>query len=281
MLGPFYILSAIFIWSSLGVFVRLSGVPLIELIFYSALVSVVLQGAIIYFGGEKLRLRRDRRLLFVVLLGPVTLLNIGSFFYAFRHTSIANAIMTHYIAPVVVAFLSRIFLKEKVTPRIFLSILIASAGLWIMLGADTGGFFASMSASDDAKGILAGLFSGVQYGVLIVLTRYFAPNFSPLSMCFLQNTAICTILFPFAGAPDPGALWSFIFMGVVYSTVAPILYFRGMKEVAANRAAVLGYLEPFLAIILGMAILGEFPPPVALAGGMLILLAGYVTIREG
>ena len=48
-------------------------------------------------------------------------------------------------------------------------------------------------------------------------------------------------------------------MGIVHSTVAPILYFKGLQTVTANRAAVLGYLEPVSAILFSMVFLNEKP----------------------
>jgi len=50
--------------------------------------------------------------------------------------------------------------------------------------------------------------------------------------------------------------------------------------VQANRAAVLGYLEPVGAIIFSMIFLSEFPPMNAYIGGGLILLSGFLTVKE-
>ncbi len=68
-------------------------------------------------------------------------------------------------------------------------------------------------------------------------------------------------------------------MGIIHSTIAPILYFRGLQEVTANRAAVLGYLEPVCAIIISMIFLNEMPGINAIIGGMLIIFSGYLTLK--
>jgi drug/metabolite transporter (DMT)-like permease len=75
------------------------------------------------------------------------------------------------------------------------------------------------------------------------------------------------------------ALWAYFFMGIIHSTIAPILYFRGLQEVTANRAAVLGYLEPVCAIIISMIFLNEMPGINAIIGGMLIIFSGYLTLK--
>jgi drug/metabolite transporter (DMT)-like permease len=68
-------------------------------------------------------------------------------------------------------------------------------------------------------------------------------------------------------------------MGVVHSTIAPVLYYRGLRDVIATRTAVLGYLEPLCAILLAMFFLHEMPDIRSLYGGILILFSGYLSIR--
>jgi drug/metabolite transporter (DMT)-like permease len=279
--GAFYVLSAIFLWSSLGVVVRLSGVPVHVLIFYSVLVALTLQGAIISRKAYRARIPRGRGLFKVLLLGPVALLNIFTFFYALKHTTITKAMMTHYIAPVVVAMLAPFLLKEALTKRVLASLAISLAGLWVLLGAGAGTVILPvMGPHADTFGVLSGLASGFAYAFLVIMVRAYARNYHPLVLAFFQNMMIFLLLLPFAPVFPAGALWSFLLVGVVHSTIAPVLYFMGLKEVRANRAAILGYLEPVSAIILGIIFLNEHPSALSLAGGALILFSGYLTLKE-
>ena len=68
-------------------------------------------------------------------------------------------------------------------------------------------------------------------------------------------------------------------MGIVHSTIAPILYFKGLQLVTANKAAVLGYLEPVCAIIFSIFLLNELPGLNSIIGGALIVFSGYLTLR--
>lgn len=279
--GPYYVLAAIFLWSSLGVVVRLSGVPVHVLIFYSTLVALFVQSFVVLRKEYRALMPRGREILRLAVLGPVTLANLVTFFYAFRHTSISNAIMTHYIAPVVVAFLAPVFLREALTWRVLLSLAISSAGLWIMLGIEPGEAFSVLrEPSGDAVGILSGLLSGFAYAVLILLVRALARNHNPLVLTFVQNTMICAMLLPFIDVFPAHALWSFVLVGVVHSTLAPVLYFRGLRDVMANRAAILGYIEPVSAIVFGIIIIGEYPSAASVAGGVFILFSGYIVLKE-
>jgi len=272
MASSLYILLAIFLWSSLGVVVRLSGVAIHVLIFYSIIVSIIVQGIILSRRDYRKEIPKINKLKYPMILGLVSLVNTFTYFYAFKHTTIANAVLTHYTAPVIVAFLAPLFLKEKITKKIIVVIMIASVGLWIMIG----GF--SLKESQIA-GIVAGLISGLTYAIIIIFLRIHSQNFNPLVLCFFTNITIAILLLPFIREIPLHSLWSYLFMGIVHSTIAPILYFKGLQYVTANKAAVLGYLESVCAILLSMIFLKEIPGIHSILGGMLIIFSGYLTLR--
>ena len=152
-------------------------------------------------------------------------------------------------------------------------LVLSSAGLWIMLG----GF--SLRGAHTA-GIVAGLISGLAYAAVVIFLRIYSQDFSPLVLCFFTNIFIAVILAPFIREFPLAAIRSYLFMGIVHSTIAPILYFKGLQSVTANRAAVLGYLEPVCAIIFSMLLLNEIPRAQSVIGGILIIFSGYLTVRE-
>jgi len=272
-MASLYILLAIFLWSCLGVVVRLSGVEIHILMFYSIIISVIVQGMILSRRDYRKEIPNIKKLKYPMILGLVSLVNTFTYFYAFKHTTIANAVLTHYTAPVIVAFLAPLFLKEKITKKIIVVIMIASVGLWIMIG----GF--SLKESQIA-GIVAGLISGLTYAIIIIFLRIHSQNFNPLVLCFFTNITIVILLLPFIREFPLHALWGYLFMGIVHSTIAPILYYKGLQYVTANKAAVLGYLEPVCAIVLSMMFLHELPGFHSIIGGMLIIFSGYLTLRD-
>ena len=279
----FYILSAIFLWSSIGIVIRLSGVPVHLLIFFSCLISASVTGLAFLNREFRYKVPSGRGLLYLIVLGPISLVNTFSFYYAYGNTSIANAVLTHYTAPLLVALLAPVFLKEKLTVRVVLSVTAATAGLWIMFDVSPGHFYELVIAGDrNTGGIFAGLLSGFAYAVLIIIFKIFVQDFSPVLMTFFQNGIIALILFPFIKISMglTSALWAFAVMGIVHSIIAPILYFRGMRDVTANKAAILGYLEPVSAILMGMLFLNEAVSYKTLIGGSMILFSGYLTIKN-
>jgi len=268
--GQLYVLSAIFLWSSLGVVVRLSGADVHLLLFYSALVSTAILSVIVFRPKYRPRLPRGKGLVQVLFLGPVTLMNTFTFFYALKNTTISNALMTHYIAPVLVAFMAFVFLKEELTGALMMALVISSAGLWILLNMSPAELMlAWQNPSKDAIGIMSGLTSGLAYAILILLGRVFAQDYDPIVLTFMQNIMMCLLLLPFVREFPIHGLWSFLVVGIVHSTIAPILYFKGLSTVRATVCA----------ILFAMLVLSEYPSRESIIGGGLILLSGYITIR--
>jgi drug/metabolite transporter (DMT)-like permease len=169
-----------------------------------------------------------------------------------------------------------VFLKEKVLRTTFLAILLSSVGLWFMLGGISLG-------SRQWNGIMAGVASGLAYAGLIILIRAIAVRYSALFIIFIQNTVVSLMLLPFVLKLNITlqSLSYVVIMGIVHSTIAPLLYVHGIKSVRANEAAILGYFEPIGAIILGLVFFNEVPRIKELLGGFLILYSGFMIIREG
>ncbi|MBI5635014.1 MAG: EamA family transporter [Nitrospirae bacterium] len=268
-----YILLAIFLWSSLGVVFRLSDLPVHIFLFYSLVIAVAVQSVIAWKQGYMKEITDRKKLAAPVLLGLVGLVNSLAFFYAFKTTTISNAVLTHYTAPIIVAFLAALFLREKITKMLVGAIVISSIGLWIMLD----GFSVQQGSM---RGIMSGLVSGAAYAVIIIIARIYARGYRPFMLTYIVNITIVVCLAPFIREFPRQAFWSFLVMGLIHSILAPTLYYRGLQEVTASRAAVLGYLEPVCAILLSMVFLGEMPGQNSLLGGALILVSGYMTIRS-
>lgn len=272
-MAQLYILLAIFLWSSLGIVIRLAAVPVHIIVFYALMVSGILQGAYIITKGYHREIVHLTQIRYPLLLGVISAINMLTFYFAYQMTTIANAVLTHYTAPVLVAFLAVFFLKEKMTWPLILAILLASAGLWIMLNGLS-------LQKGQAAGIIAGVISGGAYALIVVLGRLYAPQFRPVLLTFLVNMTGIILLAPFVREFPRHAVSSFLIMGIVHSTIAPILYYRGLRDVSASRTAVLGYLEPLCAILLGMLFVHEMPGVRSLYGGILIVCSGFITIAS-
>ena len=283
-MGYLKIIAAILIWSSLGIFIRKIDLPNQGIIFYTATIAGLLQFILLTSTGllKNVRLsdKSTRGALFLVLSPLCFIANTMLFYFAFRNTTIANAVLTHYTAPVFVAILAPLLLKERSHKTTWLAIIISSAGLWLILGGktpDTGAF----QGNREHLGIIAGAASGLAYAFLILIVRRIASLYSSLFIIFIQNGIVALVLLPFVFRihVPMHSLPYLITMGILHSTVAPMLYVQGFKSVRAHEAAILGYFEPVGAIILAFIFLNEVPGWTALIGGTLILYSGYMILK--
>lgn len=279
--GSALILLAIALWSSLGIVIRISGAPVHSLILYSSLISSALLAPFALKKIDIKRMAKSKNSWVLIILGPLALLNSLTFYYALKHATIANAVLTHYIGPIVVVVMAWVFLKERLSVKIILSVVLSSAGLWILLGTTPSEFIASIQTGDQsAWGMLSGIASAFTYAAIIITIRMIAQDHDPLVLTFIQNIVISVLLAPFAAVVSMKAAIWIIVLGIVHSTIAPVLYFKGMKTVTAGRAAVLGYIEPVCATILAALFLSEYPALTALIGGAMILFGGYMVLSE-
>ncbi len=284
-MGYLKIITAILIWSSLGIFVRKIELPNQCIIFYTSVIAGSIQFILLLSTGLLKKAKQfdsnTRSILFLVLSPLCFTANAMLFYFAFSNTTIANAVLTHYTAPVFVAILAPLLLKERINKTTWLAIVISSIGLWLILGGKKTGI--DISHGDrEHLGIIAGAMSGLAYAFLILIVRKIAPLFSSLFIIFVQNGIVALILLPFV--INIHLSLQFIpylaTLGVVHSTIAPLLYVQGFRSVKAHEAAILGYLEPVGAIILALIFLREIPGFQALLGGALILYSGYMILRS-
>ena len=260
------------------------NLPNTGIVFHSCLIAGILQLIAISATGQlkdAIRTKSSKRDLLFLFLVPISFIaNSLFFYYAFKNTTIANAVLSHYTAPVFVAFMAPFFLKEKIHVTTWTAIALSSAGLWFILqGAESD--TAGPLSSAEKVGIIAGALSGLAYAFLIILIRRVASCYSSLFITFIQNGIVALVLLPFVIHLNVTmhALPYLIIMGVVHSTIAPILYVQGFRSVKANEAAILGYCEPVGATILAFIFFKEVPGITALLGGALILLSGYLILR--
>lgn len=263
---------------------KITGISVPIVIFFSSLVSASVLGVFLFKKETLSGFSYKKWSVSLIGLGILSLLNTYSFFYAYQKTSIANAVLTHYTAPVFVAFLAPLFLGEKLTLKAAFSVAIATAGLWIMIGSSPGELHTLMMAGDgNTIGILAGLFSGLAYAFIILILRKLAQELNPLTTIFFQNSLIVLLLIPMTlnstFSLNQETIWTLLIIGLLHSTFAPFLYVSGMKYVTANNTAILGYIEPLCSITLGFLMLGEVVGLNTILGGVMILFSGYLTVR--
>ena len=96
---------------------------------------------------------------------------------------------------------------------------------------------------------------------------------------FLQFLAAIVTLLPYVALTggthfevlDIKGWGSLLVVGLVHTGITYCMYFSALKELNGQEVAILSYLDPLVAVIISVAVLGEKMTFLQLIGGILIL----------
>ena len=195
-----------------------------------------------------------------------------TFVAANRLTTAANVIMLQYTAPVYVAIMSAILLKERIRKRDVITIIIVMAGMLL--------FFVDSMDMRGVWGNLLALASGVAFAGVAVSVRMMKDNTEvrPADSIMWGNV-LCVILgLPFIlyyDLPGPVSWLGIALMGIFQLGVAYCLYVKAAKHVTALELSLVPIIEPLLNPILVAVFAFQIPGVPAIIGGVAVL--GAVT----
>jgi drug/metabolite transporter (DMT)-like permease len=270
------------LWASAFVAIRDAGEHLSPgpLALGRLLVGCLVLGAVVLVRREPLPGRRD--------LPPIVLAGLLWFALysvalnaAERRVDAGTAAMLVNVAPILIAILAGIVLKEGFPPRLFAGCAVASAGV-VVIGAVTGGEGFSFGV-----GALLCLLAAAAYSSAVVAQKPVLARVSALQLTFLCCVVGAVACLPFApsladelgDAPASSVAW-IVYLGALPTGLAFTTWGYALARTSAGRLGVMTYLAPPIAILLAWALLDETPPALAFAGGALCLL-GVVVARSG
>jgi drug/metabolite transporter (DMT)-like permease len=197
------------------------------------------------------------------------------------HVSSSLAAILIAATPLFVALLAlRFDHSERPTPTRLAGMLVGLAGVVALVGIDVGGDGKELLGAA-AIIVVAFLYA---IGPMIVKTRL--SDVDPLGPVAASLGIATLIVTPFAltdlpsSAPSADAIASVLVLGLLCSAFAFPLFFRLIAEVGAGRATVITYINPVVALGLGVAILDE-PITTGVVVGLLLILAGSWLSTDG
>jgi len=273
------IVAAMLIWSTWGMMIRLLSLPPVVVLFYTACIASMAVPLVLKARGEFDLGGVSAVWPLFTALAAASIINNLTYFYALAQTTVSNAVFTHYTAPVFVALLAPFLIAERLQRVTLISLPLAVAGMVLIVLAGDG----LQLGAGHTRGIIAGTASGVAYAFLIIVSRR-------LSRMMMHHKAVVVLLWITAAVTAPAAflvehhltsrtVLLLVTGGLVHSTIAPLLYFSALRQVMAQHAAILGYIEPLAAVPLAFLFLAELPPATAILGGILILFSGYLVVH--
>jgi drug/metabolite transporter (DMT)-like permease len=227
-------------------------------------------------GRPELRLSGRQWLVLTVVGFNGMTLNQICFINGLARTSVAHTGLIVALGPVMVL--------EPLTLPKFLGMLISFGGVAILTlgGAERG-------SGAHWQGDLIVLAGGVSFAYYTIQVKEIANLYDALTLNTLTFVIGSLLMVPFAArsvlnirwANVPLASWGGLaFMVVLGTVVAYLFYAFALTELSASRAAAFAYLQPAVAALLGVWLLGERITPRLVAGGALILLGVYLAERE-
>jgi RarD protein len=276
MKNNFKIVSAMLIFGSIGIFVRNIDLASLEIAFLRATIGSIFIGIFGLLIKQKNSWQLIKENIVLLVISGIAMgLNWIFLFQAYKYTTISNATLSYYLAPVFVIMLSPIFLKEKLNRRKVICVIGAMVGLFIVLNGDSSGLDSSYN---HMKGIVYGLLGAGLYASIILMNK-FIKNLSGFETTLIQLTVSAFVLLPvilYQGNLNivniTNKSWIFIILlGVVHTGIAYLLYFSSMKELKGQSIAILSYIDPISAVVFSSIFLGENMNLFKVVGGIFIL----------
>ena len=262
------------VFGTLGPFVRNISVSSSELALYRAVLAALLISVYFIVTKQRLDLKSIRKEAPILLLSGVAVgINWILLFEAYKYTTVSVATLCYYFAPVIVTAVCPLLFKEKLTLRQVVCFVMSTIGLVLLIGVtDISG------GASNLKGIAFGLGAALFYAMVVLLNK-FIKGVAGIQRTILQFISAIAVLLPYVlltGGITLSTMNStgwvcLLVVGLFHTGVCYCLYFSSLKELPGQEAAILSYIDPLVALLVSVFILGEQILPVQILGGLMIL----------
>ncbi len=302
-----YVLVAVLLWSTGGLFIKLTSLDAYQVTFFRSLLAAVT--VLIITRKNGLRING-----FGIIASINYAMLLFLFVWATKHTTAANAIFLQYTAPIYILIFAPFLIGEKFHWRDLITIIFCIGGMSL--------FFVGKLEMSDYQGNLAALASGIFLGLYIMLLKHPAavgsrPKAVGRVTAVSEPQAVATGDLPAADGPLPTDLPSanrqpptaplnpvitviygnFLlalltlpsgiaafptmnltdvaavgFLGIFQIGIAYILFIKGVTGgTRPLDASIIGFIEPLLNPVWVFLFVGEQPSNWAILGGTIII----------
>jgi drug/metabolite transporter (DMT)-like permease len=213
----------------------------------------------------------------LVMLGVFDAINTWLWFEAVQRGPVAVAVLTHYLAPLLVAACAPWVTGERRSRRTLVATPLSLLGLLMLIGVPGGAGFNLVTAS-------LGAASAVFYAGMVFAAKRAARGYSPLAVTSLHAPISGVLLAAVFGArvlPAPGSQWGWVVLGaLICGLLGQSLFNAGLRRIPTSSASTLTYLEPVVATCVGWAAFGERLTAWGVLGAALVLGCGAWVVSE-
>lgn len=268
------LIASMTIFGTLGLFVRNISVSSGELALYRAVLAAMLIAIYLLATKQKIPVRAIKKEIPLLLVSGVAMgINWILLFEAYKYTTISAATLSYYFAPVIVTAVCPVLFREKLTVKQIICFFMSTLGLVMITGIGDAG-----KSGTDLLGIFFGTGAAAFYAAVILLNK-FIKNVEGIHRTFLQFLSAIVTLIPYVAATSgvtlggmDGMGWiCLLIVGFIHTGVTYCMYFSSLKELPGQKAAILSYIDPLVAVLVSVLLMNETMTIWQFVGGGLIL----------
>ncbi len=266
--GPLLILTGGFCLSWGGLILRsFESASIWQILFYRSIFFLWVLIAFILLTYRKKTFKKIKEAGVPGLIGGVFLsTNFVAYMYSMMETTVANVVFIISTQTVFLPIVAYIFLKEKISPRGYVAIVLAMIGVTLMIGDSFG--------TGSLKGNLAALTIPINFSVLVLIIRKY-PKVDMIPAIFYAGILSCLYgLFLLEDMViSTKDIWLSFLLGVPQLAFGFIFITIGSRTTPAVMVGLLMLMESIFAPIWVWLFYNEIPPVSVLIGGIIILSA--------
>ncbi len=279
------LVSSMVIFGTIGLFVRHIPLPSSVIAFVRGLIGMIFLLLVLAVQRKKPDLSAvGKRWPLLLLSGAALGANWILLFEAYRHTTVAISTLCYYLAPMFIILVSPLVLREKLTARKLICVLVSLAGMVCVSGVLTG----SMPTIDELTGILLGVAAAALYATVVLLNKTL-PGISGNDRTVVQLGISAVVVLPYILLTeqvgtlqlDTKGIVLLLVVAIVHTGIAYALYFNSMERLQAHTLAIFSYIDPIAAILLSALLLKEPLGWTGVVGAVLILGSAVVSELPG
>ena len=195
-----------------------------------------------------------------------------------QHVSSSLAAILIAAVPLFIALLAiRIDPAERATGRRLVGLLVGLAGVVVLMGIDVAG------KREEMLGAGAIVIAALGYAIGPMTLKAKLSELDPRATMGGSLAIAALVLTPFAAiappreSPDTDVIVSLVVLGIACTALAFVIFGALIAEIGPGRALVITYVNPVVAVALGVLILDERPGTGAVAGLLLILAGSWLS----
>ena len=275
------IVIAIISVSTSSILIRWSQAPSLILATYRLGMASLFMIVAAWYTGQLSQLQKLSRkdYLSMVASGFFLFLHFATWITSLSYTTVATSVIIVNTSPVLVALLSYVFLKETLTPKLMVGIVLSMVGAFLIGISDP--------VEENLVGILLAFIGAIGLAVYLVIgrnLRRILDTFSYVSGVYSVSfifLCISSLLFQqsFSGYP-PREYIIFFLLALIPSSLGHTLYNYCLKYLKAAVVSVSLLGEPLCATIMAMIFFREIPTLYVVGGGVLVVMGIYITIKK-